>query len=140
MKPTLIFTWTAYVAARGNPRHVGASLMARRFATSPPIYAIAAGLLVSAFGVHVRAAIGDPLAAIGAATGILMAIAVGIQFEPPGRGVAKAALIYAGRLRSALAVAVAFILVFGLTGADRTVLLLIGVAPTPFFIVAFATI
>jgi predicted permease len=54
--------------------------------------------------------------------------------------VAKAALIYAGRLASALAVAVVFILVFGLTGADRTVLLLMGVAPTPFFIVAFATV
>jgi hypothetical protein len=67
----------------------------------------------------------DPLAVIGAPTGILMAIAVGIQFEPPGKGVAKAALVYAGRLASALAVAVVFVLIFGLTGADRTVLLLI---------------
>ena len=32
-----------------------------------------------------------------------------------------------------------FVLVFGLTGTDRTVLLLMGIAPTPFFIVAFAT-
>ena len=137
---TLMFTWTAYVAARGNPHHAGASLMAKRFATSPPLYAIAAGLLVSAFGLHVPVAIGDPLAVIGAPTGILMAIAVGIQFEPPGKGVAKAALVYAGRLASALAVAVVFVLIFGLTGADRTVLLLLGVAPTPFFVVAFATV
>jgi hypothetical protein len=36
---TLMFTWTAYVAARGNPHH---------------------GLLVSAFGLHVPVAIGDP--------------------------------------------------------------------------------
>jgi len=28
----------------------------------------------------------------------------------------------------------------GLSGADRTVLLLLGVAPTPFFVVAFATV
>ena len=41
---------------------------------------------------------------------------------------------------SALAVAVVFVLIFGLTGADRTVLLLLGVAPTPFFVVAFATV
>jgi predicted permease len=116
---TLMFTWTAYVAARGNPHHAGASLMAKRFATSPPLYAIAAGLLVSAFGLHVLVAIGDPLAVIGAPTGILMAIAGGIQFEPPGKGVAKAALVYAGRLASALAVAVVFVLIFGLTGADR---------------------
>jgi len=76
---TLTFTWTAYVAARGNARHTGGSLLIRRFATSPPLYAIAAGLLVSAFGLHVPVVIADPLAVIGAATGILMAIGVGIR-------------------------------------------------------------
>ena len=94
---------------------------------------------MSAFGLHVPAAIADPIATIGTATGILMAIGVGIRFEPPGQGVGKAALIHAGRLTSAMGVAVAIVLIFGLTGADRTVLLLMGVAPTPFFIVAFAT-
>ena len=136
---TLTFTWTAYVAARGNPRHAGGSLMVKRFATSPPLYAIAAGLLVSAFGLHVPVAITDPIATIGTATGVLMAIGVGIRFEPPGKGVGKAALIHAGRLTSALGVAIAIVLIFGLTGADRTVLLVMGVAPTPFLIVAFAT-
>jgi predicted permease len=136
---TLTFTWTAYVAARGNPRHAGSSLMVRRFATSPPLYAIAAGLLVSVSGVQVPTAIGDPLAVVGAATGILMAIGVGIRFRPPGRGMAKAALIFAARVASALTIAIAAVLIFGLTGADRTVMLLIGIAPTPFFIVAFAT-
>jgi hypothetical protein len=38
-----------------------------------------------------------------------------------------------------LAVALAFILGFGLTGIDRTILLLMAIAPTPFFAVAFAT-
>jgi predicted permease len=136
---TLTFTWTAYVAARGNPRHAGGSLMVKRFATSPPLYAIAAGLLVSAFGLRVPAGVADPIATVGAATGFLMAIGVGIRFEPPGAGVGKAALIHATRLTSALGVALVFVLVFGLTGPDRTVLLLMGVAPTPFFIVAFAT-
>ena len=136
---TLTFTWTAYVAARGNPRRSSRSLMVKRFATSPPLYAIAAGLLVSAFGVDVPVAVADPVASIGTATGILMAIGVGIRFEPPGRGIGKAALIHAGRLTSAMGVAVAVVLVFGLTGVDRTVLLLMGAAPTPFFIVAFAT-
>jgi predicted permease len=136
---TLTFTWTAYVAARGNPRHSGSLLMIRRFATSPPLYGIAAGLLVSATGLPVPVAIAEPLAVIGAATGILMAIGVGIRFQPPGRGVGKAALVFAARVASALAVAGAAVLIFGLTGADRTVMLLIGIAPTPFFIVAFAT-
>jgi predicted permease len=137
---TLTFTWTAYVAARGNPRHTGgSSLMLRRFTTSPPLYGIAAGLLVSIFGLHVPVVIADPLAVFAGATGILLAIGVGIRFQLPGRGAGKASLVFAGRLVSALAVAVALVLIFGLTGTDRTVLLLLGVAPTPFFIVAFAT-
>jgi predicted permease len=137
---TLTFTWTAYVASRGNPRHAGSSLMLRRFATSPPLYAIAAGLAVSASGLRVPTAIGEPLAAVGAATGILMAIGVGIRFRPPGHGVTTAALVFTARVVSALGVAVAVVLIFGLTGADRTVMLLLGVAPTPFLIVAFATL
>jgi hypothetical protein len=138
---TLTFTWTAYVAARANPRHEGGgSPVLRRFATSPPLYGIAAGLLVSVFGLHVPAVVGDPLAVFGGSTGILMAIGVGIRFQPPGKGVSKAALVFAGRLTSATAVAVAAVLIFGLTGPDRTVMLLLGVAPTPFFIVAFATL
>ena len=137
---TLTFTWRAYVAARGNPRHTGrGSWMVRRFATSPPLYGIAAGLLVSAFGLHVPVVIADPLAVFAGATGILLAIGVGIPFQLPGKGAGKAALVFVGRLVSALAVAVALVLILGLTGTDRTVLLLLGVAPTPFFIVAFAT-
>jgi predicted permease len=137
---TLTFTWTAYVAARGNPRHAGGTLMIRRFATSPPLYAIVAGLLVSAFHLDVPAVIADPIAILGMPTGLLMAIGVGIRFQPLVSGVAKAALVYAGRLTSAMAVAVVVILAFGLTGADRTVMLLMAVAPTPFVIMAFATI
>ena len=103
MNTTLTFAWTAYVAARGNARH--ASLMVKRFATSPPLNAIAAGLLVSGFGLRVPPGAADPVAAIGAATGILMAIGVGIRFQPPGAGLDKAALIHTARLTSALGVA-----------------------------------
>jgi hypothetical protein len=55
------------------------------------------------------------------ATGVLMAIGVGIRFEPRGRDVGKAALIYAARLTSAMGVGLAAVLIFDLTGPDRTV-------------------
>jgi len=50
-----------------------------------------------------------------------MAIGVGIRFEPRGRDVGKAALIYAARLTSAMGVGLAAVLIFDLTGPDRTV-------------------
>ncbi len=46
----------------------------------------------------------------------------------------------ATRLATGLAVAAAFVFLLGLTGIDRTVLLLIGVAPVIFAGVAFASL
>lgn len=137
---TMTFTWTAYIAASGNPRSAGRSsaVMIRRFAKSPPLYGIAAGLAVAALGVAVPSPIADPLAVFGGVTGLLMAVGVGIRFEPPGRDVGKAALVVATRVASGLGLAALVVLALGLEGADRTVLLLMGVAPTPFFIVPFA--
>ena len=112
--------------------------MVRRFTTSPPLYGIAAGLLVSAFGLHVPVVIADPLAVFAGATGSCWRSVSG-SASNSREGAGKAALVFAGRLVSALAVAVALVLILGLTGPDRTVMLLLGVAPTPFFIVAFAT-
>jgi predicted permease len=94
---------------------------------------------VSLLGLQVPAPIGEPLAAIGIPTGILMAVAVGIRFEPRVRVWPRRRSFTPGDSSRAVAVAIAIVLIFALTDVDRTVLLRLAVAPTPFFIVAFAT-
>jgi len=58
---TLTFTWAYYTAARGNPGHQGGGFLFNRLLRSPPLYGIAAGLLVNTAGVE--AALSPSLAA-----------------------------------------------------------------------------
>jgi len=137
---TLTFSWAYYIAARGNPKHAGGSLLLDRLVKSPPLYAIAAGLLVNLIGVPVPSSISGAIGLFATTTAVLISLAVGILFEPPGKGVGKAALIVGIRLVTGLAVAIAFVLIFRLQGIDRTVILLMGVAPLAFVSVTFASL
>jgi len=50
---TLVFTWIYGVAAAANPQHEGRRVLLNRIVRSPPLYGIAAGLLVNVAGVSV---------------------------------------------------------------------------------------
>ena len=137
---TLTFSWAYYTAARGNPTHAGGSLLLDRLVKSPPLYAIAAGLLVRVSGVHVPATIADPIRTFGSVTPVLISLGVGILFVPLTRGLGKAALVVGIRLVTGLTVAIVFIALFRLHGMDRTILLLVGVSPVAFVAVTFASL
>jgi predicted permease len=136
----LTFTFAYYTAARGNPGHRGRSELVDRLVKSPPLYGIAAGLLVNLAGVHVPAAIAGAIATFGSVTPMLIFLALGILFEPPDKDLRRVAVIVAMRLATGLAVAAAIVLIFGLQGVDRTVVLLLGVAPVAFNSVIFASL
>ena len=137
---TLTFTWAYYMAAKGNPQYAGGSFPLQLLVRSPALWAIAAGIIVNLTGAEVPEAISGALSVFGAATGMLISLGVGILFQPPGRGVAKALLIVGIRLVTGLTVAIVFVTAFGLSGIDRTVILLMGVAPVGFGAVPFASL
>jgi predicted permease len=136
----LTFTWAYYLATRGNPRRKGGSVLLDRLVRSPPLYGITAGLLVDVAGVHVPATIAGAIATFGSITPVLIFLALGILFEPPGKSLPRTALIVATRLATGLAVAAAIVLIFGLKGVDRTVILLLGVSPVAFNSAIFASL
>jgi predicted permease len=74
MNTTLTFTWAYYTAARGNPEHEGGGLLVNRLLRSPPLYGIAAGLLVNAAGVEVPQALDDLARTFGSVTGVLISL------------------------------------------------------------------
>jgi predicted permease len=137
---TVTFTLAYYTAARGNPRHQGGSLLLGRLARSPALYAIAAGLVVNLTGVRVPAAVADPATRFGSATAVLIPLGVGILFDPLGGRLRQAALVVGTRLVSGLVPGAAIVLLFGLHGMDRTIILLLGVAPLAFSSVTFASL
>lgn len=133
------FTVAYLVAARGNPAHTGRPIPLDRLVKNPALYAIAAGLIVNLADLTVPTVIAVPVATIGAATAVVIPIGIGILFNPLGGELRTAVLMIATRLVSGLAMAGAIVVVFGLSGIDRTVLLLIGAAPLVFASVAFAS-
>ena len=146
------FTLAYLVAVRGNPAHRGGPVRLDRLVKNPALYAVAAGLVVNLAGITVPAAIADPVATVGAVTGVLIPIGIGVLFDPVGRSdgnssgngegrvLPKATVMVATRLITGLVVAAAFVLLLGLSGMDRTVLLLLGTAPLVFAVVAFASL
>jgi len=136
----LTFTWAYYAAARGNPEHEGGSVLVAALLRSPPLYGIAAGLAVNLAGVEVPAAVRAPLDTFGAVTAVLISLGVGILFEPPGRDVGRAAWTVGIRLATGLAVGLGIVAAFDLGGMDRTILLLLAVAPVGFISVTFASL
>jgi predicted permease len=141
MNTALTFTWAYLMAARGNPdRQRGGGALAGRLARSPALWAIAIGVAVNLIGVDVPAPIHDSLSVFGAATGFIIPLAVGILFQPSGGQLGKAAVMIGVRLTAGLLVAVGLILAFDLQGLDRTIMLLLGVAPIGFSTVTFASL
>lgn len=137
----LTFSWAYLMAARGNPdRRRGGGALMKRLALSPALWAIALGASVNLLGLRVPAPINDSLAVFGSATAIVIPLAVGILFQPSAGQLGKAALMIGVRLAAGLLVAVGLILAFDLQGLDRTIMLLLGIAPIGFSTVTFASL
>jgi predicted permease len=134
------FTISYLAAARGNPTHAGGPVPIDRLVRNPALYAIAAGLLVNFSGVPVPAVLAAPVATVGAVTSVLIPVGIGLLFDPAGKGLRLPAAMVGTRMVTAVVVACAFAFLPGLSGVDRTVLLLLGVAPMVFASVAFASL
>jgi malate permease and related proteins len=137
---TLTFTWAYYTAARGNPQHEGGSLLLGRVLRSPPLYGIAAGLGANLAGWQPPEFLLGVTRPFAAAVPVLISLGIGILFEPAGGELRRAGVVVLTRLVSALTVGVLVILAFDLDEMDRTILLLLCVAPVAFVTVTFASL
>lgn len=136
----LTFSWVYYMAARGNPEHEGGSLLLNRMLRSPPLYGIVAGLGVNLSGLPPPGTLLDTARPFADAVPVLLSLAIGIMFAPVTGELRRAAMIVATRLGTALSIAVLIIVIFDLEGIDRTIMLLLGVAPIGTVTVTFASL
>jgi predicted permease len=136
----LTFTWAYSVAARGNRQRQESALLVGRLLRSPPLYAIAAGLVVNVSGTSVPAPVADVLDTFGQATGLLISLGIGSLVAPVRGELGRAGLIVGTRLGSGLVVGLALVALLDLSGPDAGTLLLLGVAPVAFVTVTFASL
>jgi malate permease and related proteins len=136
----LTLTWAYYLAARANPQHQGGAVLFNRLLGSPPLYGLAAGLLVNLTGLRIPTAVAAIATSFASATQLLIPLGVGLLFTPVRGELRQAAIIVGSRLGTALVVGVSVVLLFNLTGMDRAVMLLLSVAPVAFVTVTFSSL
>lgn len=136
----LVLTLVYAVAARANPGRTTVRLPVAQLLRTPPVYAIALGLLLNVTGRRPPAGLATVVDTFAAASPFLIAVGTGILFLPV-RGLVRRAGLFAGaRLFIGLAVAALLVTALGLDDVDRGVLLLLGAAPLGFVIVTFASL
>ena len=138
----LVMTWVYAVAVRANPE---ASHRPRRafwfVLRTPPIYAVAAGLLLNVTGTTIPGWLAGSVDVFAAASPLLISVGTGLLFLPRRHPAGRRALVVAtARPVAGLSVATMLALALGLDGADRGVLLLLGAAPMGFVLVTFASL
>lgn len=136
----LVFTWVYAIAVRFNPEPQQRSVLWRKLLTSPPLYGFAAGLACNWTGAHPPAALQRVIEVFGAPTGFLLTVAIGMLLVLERTEVRLSLWAIATRLCTSLAIGLAFIALFDLTGVERAVLLTLAVAPVGFNTVTFASL
>jgi predicted permease len=137
----ITFSWAYATAALGNPRHDGGGVLLGRLLRSPPLYGIAAGFVVNLAGLRVPRVLVSVLTPFAATTAVLIALGTGILLTlPRGGELRRAAAVVGTRLGTGLLVAGGGVLLLDLTGADRVLVLLLGVAPVAFVTVTFSAL
>jgi malate permease and related proteins len=135
------FSWAYWTAARGNPDRSDGALPVGRLLTSPPLYGVAAGLVVNLTGTTVPGTVVGLLTPVASATTVLIALGTGVLLTLPRRAeLAAAATVVGTRLATGLAVSTALVLVLDPPGVDRALLFLLAVAPVAFMTVTFAAL
>jgi predicted permease len=137
----LLYAWAYSVAVRANPAHHGVEgVLRKKLLRSPPLWAIAAGLLVNLADANVPVAVENIATTFSAPTGFLVTLATGIALQPKRSDIPAALRLISVRLGTALLVALVVIVAFDLRGVDRTSVLLFCVAPLAFSMVTFASL
>jgi predicted permease len=111
-----------------------------RFASSPPLWALGASLLLSLFGVHLHAWLRHILTPLHLTTTPLASLVLGlsINFAVTRRTVALAILGVSMRMVGGLLLGFAVAFVLNLTGIERAIVILIAAMPSAVTAVLFA--
>ena len=137
----LVMTWVYAVAVRANPEASHRPSRAFWFVLrTPPIYAVAAGLLLNVTGTTIPGWIAGSVDAFAAASPLLISVGTGLLFLPRRHPAGRALVAATARPVAGLCVATLLTLALGLDGVDRGVLLLLGAAPMGFVLVTFASL
>jgi predicted permease len=135
----LVMTLVYYLACRYGDEESGSRGALRRVASSPPLWALAAGLALNAADVTIDSRITSFLTLTGSMLIPLVMLALGVHFSPRIARWPLVVAVLATRSGGGLAVALLLSWILGLEGLSRAVVLVCGAAPVGFNTLVFAS-
>lgn len=136
----LVLTVVRAIAASGNPSRATGRYALHRVVRSPPIYAVAAGLLLNVTSWSIPGSAVPVVDMFAAASPFLIMVGTGLLFNPERGPLRRAATVATFKFGCGAGVTLALTTALGLGGVDRGVLLLLGMAPVGFIVVTYAAL
>lgn len=134
----LVATLALAVSARADPTAgPGGHRLVRQLLRTPLLYAMAGGALLNVTGAGLPSAVEASLQPFATASLAVVALGCGLVLEPL-HAAARVGALATVRLGVGMATAVVLVLVLGLEGTDRGVLLMLGATPLGFVVVTFS--
>ncbi len=135
-----IFSFNYWIACRYGEERGSASKIVLKFITSPPLWAIAIGLLLNLLGIPLHPVAGEFCKRLGDLTVPMTMIALGIYFTP--KLIAPRAIFWASLIRMGIGACAGFTLsrLFGFDPMGQRVATLVGAAPAGFNTLTYSSI
>ncbi len=136
----LIFTFIYFVAVRHSENVTTHAKMFKKFIYMPPLWAMAAGLLLKSFNVALPSAAVNILDIVGEPSIFLIMLSLGLYFQPKLKNLKNVIIVIVLRMGLGLALGIFFCLVFHLEGVSRIVVLASCAAPVGYNTLVFSSL
>jgi predicted permease len=134
----LVLTVVHALAAGASPLREARRSPFVQVLRTPPLHALLVGIGLNLTGTPLPSSAEQVLQPFAAASPVLIALGTGVLYAPSSATLRRAGALAAVRIAVGLSVALLVVVLLGLDGVDRDVLLLLGAAPLGFVIVTFS--
>lgn len=128
------------LAAKANPEQGSKDYVLKRVVTSPPVWALVLGVIVNVANVETPAALAHLINVYTQAFVPLAALAIGMCIKFTLEDMRDNVIVMAIRYGVSIVIGVAIVLIAGLDGIDRAIVLCIATAPIGFSTLTFANL
>ena len=136
----MVFTFIYYIACRHGEARKSPRMMLKKCLSVPVLWALALGIALNLFAVHVPTVITNLLDTLGAATAPLIMLAVGIYFNFKIVKPVPLAAAFLLRTIGGLALGWGVVTLAGLSGMERVIVLLSSAMPIGYNTLTFAVL
>lgn len=136
----IAFSWGTFIAARSGGQDPDAAAAARMVLRTPALYAVVLGAGMNLLDAQPPELVSATLEPVGSGTTLLIGLGTGMLMSFRVGGDRLAWVIASTRILTAALTCTGLVLLLGLHGLDRATMLLIGVSPVAFAVVAFSSV